>query len=130
MTFGIMVILIAGATLVSTLVGGLVALKLRDKLHLILGFSAGAVIGVAFFDLLPESMELGEKYFAHSTVTGVVAFGFLAYLILDRVVFLHVHAHSHDEDTENARGRTSADAPSRSMQRGILGAGRLSIHSF
>ena len=130
MTFRIMVILIAAATLVSTLVGGLVALKLRDKLHLILGFSAGAVIGVAFFDLLPESMELGEKYFAHSTVTGVVALGFLAYLILDRVVFLHVHAHSHDEDTENARGRTSAAAPSRSMQRGILGAGSLSIHSF
>ncbi len=113
-----MVILIASATLVSTLVGGLVALKLSDKLHLILGFSAGAVIGVAFFDLLPESMELGERYFAHSTVTGVVALGFLAYLILDRLVFLHVHA------------GTSAAASSRQIQRGILGAGSLSIHSF
>jgi len=113
-----MVILIASATLVSTLVGGLVALKLSDKLHLILGFSAGAVIGVAFFDLLPESMELGERYFAHSTVTGVVALGFLAYLILDRLVFLHAHA------------GTSAAASSRQIQLGILGAGSLSIHSF
>jgi len=26
--------------------GGLLALRLRDRLHLILGFSAGAVIGV------------------------------------------------------------------------------------
>ena len=77
------VIVIACATFVSTLVGGLVALVLRDQLHLILGFSAGAVIGVAFFDLLPESIELGEKYFAHGTVTGVVALGFLVYLILD-----------------------------------------------
>jgi zinc transporter ZupT len=124
MTFGIVVILIAGATLASTLAGGLVALKLRDKLHLILGFSAGAVIGVAFFDLLPVSMELGEKYFAHSTVTGVVAIGFLAYLVLDRLVFLHVHAHTHDE------GTTSATASSGHIQRGILGAGSLSIHSF
>jgi len=82
------VIVIACAAFVSTLVGGLVALKLRDKLHLILGFSAGAVIGVAFFDLLPESIELGEKYFARGTVTGVVALGFLVYLILDRLVFL------------------------------------------
>jgi zinc transporter ZupT len=125
MTFEIMVVLIAVATFLSTLVGGLVALRLRDKLHLILGFSAGAVIGVAFFDLLPESMELGEKYFAHSTVTGVVALGFLVYLILDRLVFLHIHAHAHDEDPDHARGESS-----RNVQRGILGAGSLSIHSF
>src|SRR6266478_6914668 len=120
------VILIACATFVSTLVGGLVALKLRDQLHLILGFSAGAVIGVAFFDLLPESIELGEKYFAHGTVTGVVALGFLVYLILDRLVFLHAHAHSDDQDHESS----SAAAPSRHIQRGILGAGSISIHSF
>ena len=125
-----MVILIASATLVSTLVGGLVALKLSDKLHLILGFSAGAVIGVAFFDLLPESMELGERYFAHSTVTGVVALGFLAYLILDRLVFLHVHAHAHLEAPEDPRAGTSAAASSKQIQRGTLGAGSLSIHSF
>jgi len=120
------VIVIACAAFVSTLVGGLVALKLRDQLHLILGFSAGAVIGVAFFDLLPESIELGEKYFAHGTVTGVVALGFLVYLILDRLVFLHAHAHSDDQDHEGS----SASPPSRHIQRGILGAGSLSIHSF
>ena len=120
------VIVIACAAFVSTLVGGLVALKLRDQLHLILGFSAGAVIGVAFFDLLPESIELGEKYFAHGTVTGVVALGFLVYLILDRLVVLHAHAHSDDQDHD----RSSAAPPSRHIQRGILGAGSLSIHSF
>ena len=38
-----------------TFLGGLFALRFKDKLHLILGFSAGSVIGVAFFDLLPES---------------------------------------------------------------------------
>ena len=48
---------IAVAAFVSTLAGGLLALGLRDKLHLILGFSAGAVIGVAFFDLLPEAID-------------------------------------------------------------------------
>jgi len=125
-----MVILIAGATLVSTLLGGLVALKLRDKLHLILGFSAGAVIGVAFFDLLPESMELGEKHFAHGTMTGIVALGFLAYLILDRLVFLHVHAHGPDENPGHSHARSPAGVPSGDVPRGILGAGSLSIHSF
>src|SRR4029453_1593837 len=130
MTFQIVVILISLAALVSTLVGGLVALRLRDKLHLILGFSAGAVIGVAFFDLLPESMELGEKYFAHSTMTGVVALGFLAYLILDRLVFLYVPAPAPEEDPDHPRGEVSAAAPSGHAQRGLLGGGSLSIHSF
>ena len=53
---------IAGAAFVSTLAGGLLAFNLRDKLHLILGFSAGAVIGVAFFDLLPEAVGFGAKF--------------------------------------------------------------------
>ena len=54
-----MVVLIALGAFVSTVLGGLFALRFRDKLHLILGFSAGSVIGVAFFDLLPEAIEAG-----------------------------------------------------------------------
>src|SRR5258708_10535093 len=54
----VLLLVIAAGTFVSTLVGGLLALRLRDRLHLILGFSAGAVIGVAFFDLLPEAIQL------------------------------------------------------------------------
>ena len=53
---------IAVAAFVSTLAGGLLALGLRDKLHLILGFSAGAVIGVAFFDLLPEAIDTARGF--------------------------------------------------------------------
>ena len=48
--------------------GGLLALGLRDKLHLILGFSAGAVIGVAFFDLLPEAIDFGFKFHSPSEI--------------------------------------------------------------
>jgi ZIP family zinc transporter len=50
-----MIIWISIAALISTFLGGIFALRFKDKLHLILGFSAGAIIGVAFFDLLPES---------------------------------------------------------------------------
>jgi zinc transporter ZupT len=49
------------SALVATLLGGSFALKYQDKLHLILGFSAGAVLGVALFDLLPESLDLAGK---------------------------------------------------------------------
>jgi zinc transporter ZupT len=81
--------LIALAAFSSTLAGGLLALGLRDKLHLILGFSAGAVIGVAFFDLLPEAIDLGIKFHGSGAILSWTALGFLAYLVLDRILLFH-----------------------------------------
>jgi len=119
-----MIILIASAAFVSTMVGGLFALRFKDKLHLILGFSAGAVIAVAFFDLMPEAIDLGGKYWSTATVPTVVALGFLVYLVLDRLIFLH--AHTHDEGHEHEL----SGPEERHVRRGILGASSLSIHSF
>jgi len=72
--------------------GGLLALHLRDKLHLILGFSAGAVIGVAFFDLLPEAVNFGTKFHSPATILSWTALGFLFYLVLDRILSFHGEA--------------------------------------
>jgi ZIP family zinc transporter len=119
----ITIALIALATFAATLIGGIFAIKFKDKLHLILGFSAGAVIGVAFFDLLPESLELGSKFHEPATITGFVALGFFTYLILDRMIFLHTHSHSHEENK-------SPEVGHKHIHRGFLGAGSLSIHSF
>jgi ZIP family zinc transporter len=110
-----MVILLSAATFVMTLLGGLLALKLQDRLHLILGFSAGAVIGVAFFDLIPEAISLIEPNRSGTTALVVVAVGFVAYMILDRTVAPHGHK---GERTE------------RLWQRGALGAASLSLHSL
>ena len=121
-----LVILIAFCAFLSTLIGGLVALRLKDKLHLILGFSAGAVIAVAFFDLMPEAINIGSKYYSTTTVPSIVALGFLVYLVLDRLIFLHAHADDHDDGHA-----LSVDEGSVAHQRrGTLGAGSLSIHSF
>lgn len=110
-----MIILIGLSAGLATLFGGLFALKFKDKLHLILGFSAGAMIGVAFFDLLPEALELGQNYYEVTQITSLLALGFLAYLILDRLVLLHGH---HDDSCENQ------------SHRGQFGAGSISFHSF
>jgi ZIP family zinc transporter len=115
------IILIAIATFIATLIGGLTALKLKDKLHLILGFSAGAVVSVALLDLLPEAIGLGSKYFSASTITSFTALGFVAYLILDRVIFLHTHSPDIEESVEHVDGQKN---------RGVLGASTFSIHSL
>ncbi len=87
-----LLVVIAAAAFVSTFLGGLLALKLHDKLHLILGFSAGAVIGVAFFDLLPEAINFGEKFHSPAVLLSFTALGFLAYLVLDRILLFHGEA--------------------------------------
>ncbi|HEV7423651.1 MAG TPA: ZIP family metal transporter [Candidatus Paceibacterota bacterium] len=115
-----MIILISIAALVSTFLGGMFALRFKDKLHLILGFSAGAVIGVAFFDLLPEAINLGSKNHEIAFITSITALGFIIYTILDRFVFFH--SHGADEHTHENHNQVN--------KRGILGAGSLSVHSF
>src|SRR6185369_7038341 len=95
-----MIIWISIATLVATFLGGMFALRFKDKLHLILGFSAGAIIGVAFFDLLPEAIELGSGTYSVSIMTSIVALGFIVYTILDRFIFFHSHGPHEDESIE------------------------------
>jgi len=85
----VLLLVIAAAAFSSTLAGGLLALRLRDSLHLILGFSAGAVIGVAFFDLLPEAINFGAPFHTPATVLSWTAIGFLFYLVLDRILRIH-----------------------------------------
>lgn len=110
-----MIILISILAFTFTLLGGLFALKFKDRLHLILGFSAGAVLGVAFFDLIPEAIELGGNNYDVSIITTIIAIGFIFYMILDRFIILHSH---NDDEIEH------------NHKRGILGAGSLSIHSL
>jgi ZIP family zinc transporter len=99
----------------STLLGGAFALRFKDKLHLIMGFSAGAVIAVAFFDLLPEAIKLAGEAHGISLVSSLTGLGFMFYMVLDRTVVLHAGG------VEGIGGH---------RHRGRLGAGSFSIHSF
>ncbi|MCX6719239.1 MAG: ZIP family metal transporter [Candidatus Taylorbacteria bacterium] len=123
-----MIIIIVFAAFLATLLGGLFALRLKDKLHLILGFSAGAVMAVAFFDLIPEAIQLGSGFYSNSTTLSIVAVGFLAYLVLDRLIFLHSHGHQEYEGERCDHDSKAVDLDGRG--RGILGASSLSFHSF
>lgn len=104
------------AIFLSVILGGFFALQFKDKLHLMLGFSAGSVIGVAFFDLLPEAYELGKNFYETDTISFVIVLGFVAYVILDR--FLTPH-NDHEVECQNTN-----------HHKGSLGSGSISLHSL
>lgn len=106
----------------ATMLGGFFAMRFRDRLHLILGFSAGAVVAVALFDLLPEAMSFGASY-SPATIALFIATGFLVYLVFDRLILIHPHDHGDEHD----RGH---DHDGGTQVRGIAGALTLSAHSF
>lgn len=111
-----MVFIFAALAFASILLGGLFALKFKDKLHLILGFSAGAVVGVAIFELLPEAIELSKGYIDTHTTTLLIALGFIVFMILDRTIFLHGHC-----EDENCASKE---------RKGYSGALAFAVHSF
>ena len=113
MSLPALVMAIALGAFTATMLGGLFAISLRDRLHLVLGFSTGAVIGVAFFGLMPEALETGAGWGTRNMLLWC-AFGFFLYTIIDRLILLHEHG--------DDRG------PSKS--RGWIGAGSFSAHSF
>jgi ZIP family zinc transporter len=108
-------IAVACATFAMTLSGGLVALRFRDRLHVILNFSAGAVVAVALFDLLPESIDLAGPAYGTASVSGLIGLGFMVYLLLDRLAAV--------------RHRDAATAAAH-ISRARLGASSLVAHSF
>lgn len=93
----------------ATLAGGVLAFRYADRVAALLAISAGVVLGVAFFDLLPEAIEFGADDYAPRTIMMFAAAGLAGYLLLSRVF-------------ASAEGRTS--------WRGHLGPASLTLHSF
>jgi ZIP family zinc transporter len=103
-------ILFGAAASAATLAGGLLALRMRQRIVLVLGLTAGVVLGVAIFDLVPEALELGRGWSSPRLLVGWLAVGLGLYMLLDRVL-----------------GRTER-LPAR--WRAHLGPATLTLHSF
>ena len=89
-------ILLSIAAFISTFVGGLLAIKLKNKLHLIMGFVAGVLLGVVCFDILPEIIDQIRKYNLNSTgIMVAIVSGFFIFHVLEKTILIH-HAHESD----------------------------------
>ena len=84
--------------------GGLVGLKNKDRLHRLLGYTAGVLLGVVAFDLLPEIFKILSQ--EHRSATGAMialVCGFLLFHIVEKSILIHhtqeaeyeVHHHPH-----------------------------------
>jgi ZIP family zinc transporter len=104
---------LAGLTVLSTLAGGFVALRMHRDLQTLIAFTGGVVVAVALFDVLPEAMEAVDD---PHRVAGLMGLGFLAFFLAERALVLH-----HRDEAEQARAHG---------QVGALGAAGLSLHSF
>lgn len=111
-------IILSIATFFSTLFGGLFAVKYKKHLHLIMGFTAGVLLGVVSFDIFPEiisRVSAGQYQPVEPMIALVV--GFLLFHILEKVIVIH---HGHEGDY----------AEHKHPQVGIFSALALAGHSF
>ena len=85
-----LIILLTSLAMLSTLGGGLAAIYFRRRIHLLMGFGAGVLLGATFFDLLPESLSIAqEQGWDFKIILGVVVIGFLAFYLTERILILH-----------------------------------------
>jgi len=97
----IVVLVLAATGLISLFsLSGIYALSLSEKtlhriLFVVVGFSAGSILGAVFFDLLPEAVELVEEELAFV----YIALGFVSFFFLERFLYWY-HGHGHREDIE------------------------------
>jgi zinc transporter ZupT len=93
---------LAALTAIATSAGGYLAIKSRDRLHLVLGLSAGLLLGLVAFDLLPEVFELNKNTFGNVPVVSVAfVIGFLSLHFAEQIFGSHEPAESdygHDHD--------------------------------
>jgi len=80
-------------TFLSTLLGGVFAIRFRDRAHLILGFIAGFLLGIVAFDIFPEIIsQVKDRGFDPTGIMIALVAAFLAFHVAEKLIVIH-HAH-------------------------------------
>lgn len=130
-----MIVLLSVLPFISTTLGGLAVLRLRHRLHPIMGLAAGMVLATALADLLPEANDLAGA--DHGLLLGGLAMaGYLAFSGLDALVHKQTWEHQHqphqDPHTPHEHGEARADGDEHGHGASVLslvGSGGLIVHS-
>jgi len=86
---------LAAITVLATTAGGALAIRARDRLHLVLGLSAGLLLGLVAFDLIPEVFELNTHTLGNVPVVSIAfVAGFLLLHFSEQIFGAHEPAES------------------------------------
>lgn len=89
-------VVVACGAFVSTSLGGLFALKNKDRLHRVLGYTAGVLLGVVAFDLLPELFKIAQVHSIDSTKPMIaLVSAFLLFHVAEKTLLMHA---SHEDE--------------------------------
>lgn len=85
-----MAVVLSIVAALAAIAGGYLALKSRRQLNLSLGFTAGIILGLVAFDLLPEIFELAQSA-ALDLLWPMIALvgGFLIFHAIEKFILLH-----------------------------------------
>lgn len=91
-----------------SLIGGFLLLlkgkKTEHVVHVLVSFAAGALLGTAFVELLPEAVEHAEEFGIATPMYFFVLLGILGFYLLDRVIhWFHYHRVEKKKHSEHAR---------------------------
>ena len=93
---------------VSTLLGGLAALRFHHRLHPFMAFASGVLVATAIADLLPQAQELvGDNRQFEVAIAAVI--GFLLFALIESFVHQQSFEHGHDH-ADHAGDTLSADS--------------------
>lgn len=89
-------VILSISTFFSTMLGGFTAFRHRDRLHRVLGYTAGVILGVIAFDILPEIFKsLQSLHLEPTTPMVALVIGFLVFHIIEKSILLH---HANEEE--------------------------------
>jgi len=96
-------------TFISTFLGGLFGLKYKNKMNLILGLTAGIILGVIAFDIFPEIVEMTKNLGVTSTGSMIaLVCGFLIFHIAEKFLVIHNHEDQYAPHTHPTIGKFQA----------------------
>lgn len=112
-----MLLALFSVPILSTLLGGMLAIRFRRYILLLIAVGAGLLLGAAFLDLLPEAIVLGNR-------AGISAADTLGLTLLSFLLF-----YSFERGLDSASRKWEASDRGRQMSR-RTGAAMLIFHSF
>ncbi len=118
-TMNLYPLIFSTVTFFSTLLGGGVAARYRNRYGVLIAFAGGVLVAVPLLDILPETLALAGQFdVATEDVMALMAIGFVFLMFMER--YLSVERVKDGSDYKIVRR----------SQGGVIGATELSLHSF